>query len=469
MMNSHQRTTSRRPAAPREQREVRTKSFPVIRLCTNREEIKLSDEQSRRIEELKEALSRYSDEDEPSYGDFIDERNSLDKKVADIDKRITCMYQQIREIKEAREIEYLNQHPEVQKRREDSKRIAEINSRINELKEQLTKKKDVQESLKMKENNQRKQLGFGSQDEAFDRYKELEFQIETIPMTNKDYNDKLAEMTMIKHNIEAISNFGFSNEQRDALTKEIEAIKTELTPLYKERTDLQNEIEALYQQNKGHAMDNSPFERQILDCREEIRKLNKEKREAEKQKQNMGTTFHRNRIEHQERINKCLEIQYQMDLIYQEAESYMLQIWEKEQQIALPSKRNDPVLKKIKEGKALIAYLENLGSDPKTDQKNVHGKQIDASTSELLASFASKRQKKQKTQKKKNAKLQHSFETLGQFAELGLTAPTSEKQIQESIQAIQRVIEQISSTQVKAQLGFKVDDHGRITVGLDLL
>lgn len=231
--------------------------------------------------------------------------------------------------------------------------------------------------------------------------------------------------------------------QRDILDKEIIEIEKVIEPNQKEINKFDKEHEELQK-----------LDRQFY---EQIGLVIADKKKEEKD-------FRDASFNHTKNSAAVKELQYQKDVIYQEAERYLFQVQESERIREEIKDRVNPNLAKIQNCKALKAYLEGflVSSDIGEVKQVTYSKNKEAAALISAIRAPAKKKKGARNQKANQQNLSHSLATIQQFTAANVNPPRNVSEIPDLLKSLQEQIDQLEVTFINVEVTIDIQPDGKV-------
>ncbi|OHT02856.1 hypothetical protein TRFO_06890 [Tritrichomonas foetus] len=456
----------RRPA-DRTQMPRRPRMFPKNDI----KDIKLNPIQAEQIKELDEKLRAIGKPVPPNQEEYKTKIKVFEDKISEIFDRIKTYHESINEQQNLRKKFFEDNNSG------DNVDNAQFNELLNKKKALMTQRKatdDLRTATHQKIQSLKDKTGFSNYDAALVRIDEIDDRIGSATLNNNELKKLLGERDRIAKEAPALQQIEPLQKQLQESREKLNGIYEEINKINKEIDDFREKRNNAFETRKSLKNESQKFYDQIEIFRGKIAELKKEVEAKKEEKQTFQNAFNKQFDEYRKKLQEKSDLEYQRNVIYCEAERIMNQVRQGLAKIGEIREKVNPHQKEIQDASSLVQYLEHLqdsAEQKEAESKVVHGKAEDQKILDLIASCKAtkKAKRQQKEQPKPKAQtITHSLQTVAQFGDLNLTAPTKIEEIPELVKKLREMIKGWEATFIKANVAFNVKEDGSVAVSIRL-
>ena len=313
-----------------------------------------------------------------------------------------------------------------------------------------------------------------SKEEILDKIDKLEYQIETSTLNNQQLRSKLSEIDSLKKSLGSFGNLGSIEHDVKVSAQSERELNEKIKVLIDQKNKLYQAMAAFNQDNKETKEQRDKLWQERKGYYTQLNEIKGKMDEIAKARKEYNDQFFANRNQLYQKKNELAVLMHDRLQIYQDAERHMNLLEKGAKQAGEIKERRNPNEDKINSARSLIGYLQTILSfDQEKDEQEevkIQGKKEDNSALSLIGSVrkqtkkekkAAKKEKKQE-EKAKTSKLDLTFESIQQLAQLDLTPPTTTEQIPAIIAELKKKAQQWEDEFVKLVLKFDIQPDGSI-------
>ena len=459
----------------REKRAVKPK-LPIINLEKEIKDIKLNDEQEKKIKELEQKIHEIGEPKIPSAEEHQKYLDNVEQEISSLRGKSQTLQLQLDDALKSKDSLNKSKSPKQMESESVRKQITQFNQIFNSKREQLEHIKEKIDAVRSKKDDLKKKIGgFEKAEKIKARIEELEELNETQSTSNTVLKKRLGEIDSLQKLLLQSGNFIKLDEEMSTLRSQEAPLKNEINEIYQQRSALFTKLEGLKDLNAPEEY--SKINASIDKLRNESKEVNNKIRNLEQQKWEQTQKYRHD-------TNGAYEIKYQVSVlknevlqIYKEAERRMKLFEEGAKKAGQIRDAKNPKDKEIQLAKSLVTYLESVigkettkdAEDEESSTSHVGIKKVDEKKNALIESLRTKKtNKKDKKVKKVTQDLVHDAQTIQQFSTLNIKIPTKIQEAEPVINLLNEMIKSYSASFIRVQLKLDINLDGSIKTSISL-